>query len=269
MTFTSPRLRTAVRFFSILALFTGVCERTSFAEGLEANVGALFRAYPLQAIITGEGAYGKIFWGTKEEGDFKYGYIRPYLRVGTIAVVNRGEIGVGFYPISIFGITAGYMQSVRLTNPPGINSLDCTTINCKGTIGTPFARANLTLGVWNLVGTFSGRLAPLLTFGATQAQTFAEEPALSGNSTGDWNASLNAFLGYKVYQKILVGLNLQWEAMLSSGQNSNLQGIAGVIPLGNYRIVAGLGAMQSTILRRSFTVYGTFTWFLTPTVMLQ
>ena len=137
----------ASRFLLLaLALATGTA---ASAEGiLDYSAGFGLRTLPRGTAIAAEVGYGLPIWGTiptppADPTDFLYGYGRPYARVQSSVVVNRFDFGLNIAPISFlsFSVNQGFVQRGTETA-----TLDCTVLECEGTLYKTRVGAHLTLG---------------------------------------------------------------------------------------------------------------------------
>lgn len=150
-------------FLSFALALLGICEVNALASlktppkkaSYDLRFETFARSLPVGAYARGEIGYGVPLW--QHQGPL-YGFIRPYLRFQTSALVNSLQGGLEFYPISFLGLYAGKSFMIR-----SLKELD--QVNCK--------QGNITCETNNLQrNIFGAKLA--LKFGNFYAMTRAQ-----------------------------------------------------------------------------------------------
>ncbi len=119
-----------------LSSFCGAAE-----EGWDAQAGLSLRNYPLGASVSGTVGYGYELWRSSSESggpEWKYGYIRPSVKLQSSGVVNGATAEVEVFPISIFGFALGQNLSGRNLKPS--DDFDCLTTHCGGRLQRSYLR---------------------------------------------------------------------------------------------------------------------------------
>ncbi len=98
----------------------------------DAKAFAGLRSYPLSGAIGLETGYSSYLWGLKSEDPLGWGYLRIGALVQSSGKVNKAELKLSFYPIPVVGLWLDFGASTR--NLKTIQTLNCASINCKGSI---------------------------------------------------------------------------------------------------------------------------------------
>ncbi len=217
-----------------------------WADGLDYSADGGFQTYPLGSLFSAQAGYGAKIWQAPESGpaDFwKYGYVRPQIKVDSIFLINRITAELEFYPISLLGFSAGGGVSQR--DVQKYKDFDCDALRCRGELTYELIRANLTLGYADFF--FNARGTYQKFHSASRTQAFYDEMSyLVGQAGGDDQRSLQILGGQKISDK--------WSALVAGSfqefihtRNNN----AAVLALVNYtegpwRASFGLGEYRST-----------------------
>lgn len=113
------------------------------AQGLDYKANVDF-GLPLTGGASGWLGYGFLWWDKRDENFWKYGFIRPNARLFTAGIVNRGEIRLDVYPISIAGITLGHAVAHRNKSYEEHN---CNVSSCKGVLQRSFIESKFYAGI--------------------------------------------------------------------------------------------------------------------------
>jgi hypothetical protein len=232
---------------------------SSAFAGIDYSAEMSARSLPLSSYIEGRLGYGYVVWDEREEGnerDWKYGYVRPTLTLGTIGIVNSAEVAAEFYPVSILGLTVGQSHSIRLTESL---SMDCANLYCRGNLGRTFVKAR------GLIGAAGFFLVPAvrldwLTPGANSQPFYDEFSILTGLSGGDRLVTLGAALGYEVTDALKVALAASQQRMIGTNDVAQVLYGVGMYSLDEWRFSAGAGVYQSNYYEPSFSGIARVSW---------
>lgn len=221
-----------------------------------AQLGA--RTRPQGASLMGSSGYNYKVWGDSNNGNFVYGYLRPFTNLSTSGVVNSGELGLDLYPISIFGITSSYKITDRLID---IDHLSCDQIRCMGTTGKLLFRSNLILGYKDYFLVFLESFENQKIFGS-QNQNFGDEySVLTAHSIGDWLQTSQLILGLKINSQYQAGLIFDYENMKITNDQSEMQATFIKKSFADtWSILIGAGAYKSDHFQRNFTGFFLLSW---------
>lgn len=112
--------------------------------GLDYNVSAGLRTYPLSSYLSLESGYNFLLWGQwQNKEDVMYGYIRPAVNYTTALIYNSLEAKLTLKPVSFLGLHAGKMLALRSRDK--VTDIDCSTVECTGTLDNEFVKADLVL----------------------------------------------------------------------------------------------------------------------------
>jgi len=116
--------------------------------GVDLDVGAEVRSYPLSGVVEADAGYDFLLWGTHTAGDSQqsspwYGYLRPHIDGSTAGTYNQLGGSVDIYPLSFLG---GRFGGEGIQNDANYTAYDCQTYECRGRFYRTYAQADLTLG---------------------------------------------------------------------------------------------------------------------------
>ncbi|MEK6607992.1 MAG: hypothetical protein AABZ30_10055 [Myxococcota bacterium] len=252
----------SARALGLVALLFAASAR---ADGWDFAAGGGARLLPAAAAGYARAGYGKLLWGARRPGDFRYGYVRPTLTLQTSAVVNRVDAAVAVHPISFVGLAAGHMGSLRLIDT---RDVDCDAVACRGLLGTSYLAGHLALGAGRFFAGGDGRLAWMRAPDA--ARPFVDEVSvLVGDSGGDRMLSGEAFAGARLTPRWRAGALFAVESMLAAGGDSDAETLFAAARAGAWRFTVGAGAYRSTAYERGFTAYVVVSWIGIPSVELD
>ncbi len=227
-----------------------------YAEGLDysANIGT--RSLPFGGAAIGDIGFSKLFWDKTDQSFYKFGYLRPAFKFKTSAVVNRPEVYLDIFPISIFGFTVGHQQTFRSID---LNGFDCVKVQCKGRISSTYARAQIFAGGSNWFATVMSNIS--FQYSDNKSKPFADETAtLIGNGRIEKLWSSDFVLGTKTSKSTSTGYFGSTDRMLVSKQANNLHSIFFKKNFENWNWMVGVGFYQSTLHTRDVTAYLAFKW---------
>lgn len=212
-----------------------------FAQGLDAKAQASFQSFPLGTLVTGEVGYSAEIW--RKEGDFTYGYVRPFVQLDTAAIINRPYVGLEIYPISILGLSMGQGFSQR--NTSSFTDFDCQQVVCDKTLRSEYVQVHGMLGYGKAFLDLKGRQEWFKEAGGTQP-FYDEMSYLVGAAGADELKSLTSVLGYSVSDQLnlgVMGIFSRFEQ--SKNENSALYALANYKD-GPWRYSVGLGQYRSS-----------------------
>lgn len=223
------------------------------------SAGFQSRTMPMGATFYAVGGYNFLLWKADADlnpanpsgsRDWRYGYIRPTVKLSSIGVVNSISASVDVHPISILGVSVGTSGSWRVV-PAGTSYVDCNTVYCDGTITRNFVAAKAVLGSGRL---FFGGTARFEWMSAGRAdQPFLDENAtLVGTAGSDRFASFTGAVGFLPGDKQTVGLMFTNGSFLGSGQR--VQSAFGFYQFAwnDFRPTIGAGYTEGTTFGSNF-----------------
>ncbi len=229
------------------------------------NIGSGLQSTPLGAAAYADIGYSQLLWGKKQPGGFQYGYLRPATKLQTSVLVNRAEFYVDFYPISIFGISAG--TSITARNTDLYTGVNCTTTECKGVLSRQWIKTKLTLGYTNFYFVGSVKFENLKH--SSQNSFVDDMNILISQPKGDQTAILDITLGYQWSDRILTGIHRSTVKTNRSHQQNQLLDFYTAYQSQGWKYLGGVGLYQSTITPLSPTAYFLVQWLGKPSLALK
>lgn len=222
-----------------LASFSAL--HNTFANGLDYQASASVQSYPLGTMVKGNVGYGYELW--RKEGEFTYGYVRPFVQLDTVGVINRPYVGLEIYPISILGFSTGQGFSQR--NTQSFTDFDCQQILCDQTLRSQYVQAHVMVGYGDVLLDLKGRKE---WFRESEGlKPFYEEMSyLVGAPGADEQQSLTAILGYRWSEQInfgVMGIFQKFET--SQNDNGSVHALVNYKE-GDWRFAVGLGQYRSS-----------------------
>ncbi len=250
----------------ISLLFLIFSNSSSYAQW-DARVGFNTRTYPIGAQANATGGYNFLLWDRTDaaNGMWKYGYARLGTNLATSAVVNRAGLELQVFPVSLFGITAGYDSGLRNYTPKYLN---CSQFECNGRMDRHYLRGNLYLGHHGF--TFAGmvRYENLQSFNSAKP-FFDELTLLVGRSSGEHVLTYNPAIFYTLDDQFKVGAMSLYSRALDTGNDSHLFG-----PLVSWskdarlNLVAGLGLDRSPVVHTGWCGFAVISYALYPSLSI-
>ncbi len=177
------------------------------------------RTYPVGAQIAVLPGVSRLLWG--DSNDWKYGYARLGLNLFTSAVVNRAGVEFQLFPISIFGISAGYDSGVRNFVPKW---LDCGLYACTGRVDRRYVRLNLFGAVKKVSFSVSAKFEELKGFQTVDKPLFDEMSLLAVRMTGESTITYSPAVLYRLDDQTQVGFASLYARSLTTPGYSHLYG---------------------------------------------
>lgn len=206
------------------------------------------RTYPIGVQLMGNAGLGYPIWGDTDT--WKYGYVRAGLNIMTSAVVNRAGIELQVFPISIFGVTAGYDTGVRNFVPKWLN---CDLYECVGRVDRKFLRVNAAAAYEDFSMMLMSRYEELRGFGATPKLVFDETTLVVGRPNGENIFTLNPALLYRIDDSMGVGFASLYSHAIDTGGYSHLYGpIVNLTTSPKFSMILGAGLNSSPIVHSGF-----------------
>ena len=249
----------------LLILFMLSMGITAFARAdtwlPDLKLGLNGRTHPVGAQIVGQGGIAAPLWG--DTTTWKYGYIRFASNIATSVVVNRVGLEVQVFPISIFGVTAGYDTGARAYTP---NYIDCATLQCNGRIDRKYLKSVLVGASHGVVVSMLGRYEELIAPG-TEKPFFDEMTLLSGRNYGERILTLNPAVLYTLDDVYRVGFTSLYSRAIDTGGSSNLYGpILSFTQGRNWTGVAGVGLNESALVHSAWTAFFSIQFTIFPSL---
>ena len=221
---------------------------------------------PFGAAAYGETGYSQLLWGKKHAGSFLYGYIRPAVKLQTSILVNRAEGYLDFYPLSFLGLTWGGSATSRNTRM--YSNINCTTLECTGTLYRSWVKPKLSLGYKNLYWVSSLKYENLKH---SSSQAFADEVnVLLGHAEGDQSLTLDTTVGYQWSEKLHTGIHGSSVKMLkTANMQSHMLDLYTSYSSKKWKYLAGAGVYQSSLTTLSPTAYVVIQWMGKPSLALN
>ncbi len=212
-----------------------------FAQILDGKAQANFQSFPLGTLITGQLGYGVQLW--RKEGEIAYGYLRPFVKFDTAALINRPYVGLEIYPISILGFSTGQGFSQR--NTSSFTDFDCQQVVCDKTLRSEFVQVHGMLGYGKVFLDLKARQEWFKEAGGIRP--FYEEMSyLVGAAGADKLKSLTSILGYSVSDQWNVGfMGVFSHFERSQNENSALYALVNH-KQDNWRYSVGIGQYRSS-----------------------
>jgi hypothetical protein len=202
------------------------------------NLSGGLRTFPLGFSVGAETKWGQYLWD-KREADLKsilFGLVQESFFVGSHGLIG---INLDFYPISFIKISAGKSFVSKYYE---IRTLDCTKVECKGTLARTYFKVALALGYDNyvLVPQYSNvnmvSRTHLIPFGS-------EDDYLVGAAGQDTAVSGQVLVGYKYFDS-LVGLLVKSTQMKDYKDKAMSQYFLWQMPLGKVMDLSAIGNWQ-------------------------
>jgi len=208
------------------------------------SVSAGARNRPFGVSLNGELGFNHMVWGTRSADNVLYGFVRPAFQASTSVEVNSAGVGLHLYPVSFVRLSGGYAYSIRNTT---LDTLDCTLVECTGSISQPYVEASVVLGTGKVFTTLSvGQrfLTPSLV-----ARDFGEEnSSLTGQAGGDRLTSASWIAGLQWDARWVLGLGVGFSRMeLNRTINLN-QSLFVRYRVGEFQILGGGGLYRSSTI---------------------
>lgn len=241
------------QFLGILAITAGArAAESTYSHrpgGFDYSVGAGVRTAPVLGTLSGKLGYSSLLWGNAGRGEYLYGYVRPSVRLGTSVIANQIEPAIEFFPISILGLSAGYLVDSRWVG------------NFAGgrTLGTAFVQNHLSLNVGRFYLTQSLR-AGLMTPSENEAQFFDLFSNLVGRAGGDLLLTNEVAVSFALNDEWKLGALFKNERMSATGESNDSQLAFARWARGRWSVNVGTGAYAQTGLSRGFTTSGWIQW---------
>lgn len=226
---------------------------------LDYSAGFAGRNRPRSAWGWAEAGYGQTFWGEPTPGNFLYGFVRPWVNLGSIAVVHEAAAGVDFYPVSFAGIRLAKHRMLRNTESI---YFDCTEYSCRGYLDRAELTTDVTLGAagWFANGMYR---RDILLPGSKDRPFVDDNTTLSGKAGGDIVTNARLVAGRQLPDDVVVGVMTMADSMRGTGDHSNATYLMGSLKRGEYNWMAAVGQYRSSVLAPGLSVIATFSW--TPT----
>ena len=225
------------------------------SHGVDSHASLSAQSYPLGGMLTGAIGYGQKIWSAEsnsadrvdigdssESPDWHYGYLRPAFELKTTAVTNRLTGALEFYPISIFGLSAG--GGADLSHYNHFTGIDCSRVTCGGTLMFQFFQAKLIGGIGKLIFTATARYDSYYTREATHS-FYDYMSYLIGQPGHDDLKSLTLLSLYRLNDTwSLGGVGIFQQMVLSHGNNSEVF-VVGNYTRGPWQLSMGFGDFHS------------------------
>jgi len=233
----------------------------------DAKVGLNARTYPIGAQIVGTGGWNARLWG--DDHTWKYGYVRAALNLATSAVVNRVGGELQFFPISIFGISAGYDWGTRNYTA---KYLDCNVVECNGRLDRKFLKVNAVMAYSGVVFSFLGRYENLRA-PVAHKPFFDEVTLLTGNSSGENTLTLNPALLYTLSntseETWRVGATSLYSRAIDTGGYTHLYGPVVSYNHDVWAVIAGAGLNRSPVVHSGYAAFMVLSYTFEPSLAVS
>ena len=249
-------------------LITAVLPSEAASWIRDQKLAAMGRSYPIGAQAAYTLGYSTRIWGVGEseiersgKDSWKYGYVRAAFNGTSSVVINRAGLEFQFFPISIFGISAGYDVGLRWFSPPWA---DCVAFDCRGRVDRPYVRAQFVAAVSKVAFSMQARLDRLRSFGGNPF-FFDEMTLITGNRRGETILTLNPTLLFQLDDRWRVGGISLYTKSDQTQEYSHLYGpIAHVTFTPRQQLVAGFGSIGSSRVQPALGVFGFWSWTIEP-----
>ena len=232
---------------------------------LDYSGGFGVQSMPMGAAAYVDAGYSHLLWGKKEGQGFQYGYVRPAARVQTSALINRAEVYLDFFPISFFGVSSGASLTSRNTNL--YSGVNCTSVECKGTLSRQWIKPKLILGYADFF--FIGSLK-LETLKHSSMSPFVDDMnILIAQSGGDRTTIVDLTVGYQWSGRIATGVHGSSVRMTRSKSSNRLIDLYAAYQSQHFRYLGGVGLYQSQFSPLSPTAYFLVQWMGRPSFALN
>lgn len=236
--FRSTFLVTPLLLWGFVAVWGSVAMGHDFDYNASIGARLLPRGIGLQGVF----GYDYLLWGEKTDASsYLFGYLRPSLTINSSVITNRATAALDFYPIAIMGFSVGVYGGVRNVD---IDTLDCTSIQYRGSIYGGFAKSRLIAGLDPFFMTVGFALQtvrgsdPLLATGD-------EFTALIASAGGDQVSGTELTIGAKISDNLSMGLS-GWSNIFSiSGDNNSNQALFALYSMGEWSYLVGVGLYSS------------------------
>lgn len=227
----------------------------STASSWDYSLAAGSRSVPFGASLSAELGRGILLWGRAPlaSGEFLYGYVRPLTRVRTSGITNRAEVALQVNPISFFTLEGGAGGGYRFSRT--LDTQDCTSLQCSGSLQTAFFRPQVVLGLGPFIAALSAGWQ--FTTAPDSTRGFVDEvSSLAGAAGGDTLQELKAVLAYRITDRWIAGALVETDSMWISHTSNDLGALFARHEYGDWKFTAGAGAYHSTTAARGLTVFG-------------
>jgi hypothetical protein len=162
------------------------------------NLNAGLRSFPFGFSIGGEVKSSQFLWDNREldNKSFLFGLVQE-----SFFIASHGLVGVNLdlYPISFVKISAGKSFVNKYYE---VRTLDCSKVECKGTIDRTYYKIALALAFENFI--FSPQYSKIDMVTQNHWQGFAnEEDYLVGSSGKDSAISRQVLFGFKYFDSMV------------------------------------------------------------------
>lgn len=230
------------------------------AEGLDLTTTAMARVYSLGAMTHIEAGYGKLLYGKEEKNSLLYGYVRPFAKVSTIAIVHRVETGIDLFPVPFFSIGVSQYESLRIMDTQIVN---CNSFACKGWINQSRLRSQLGLGLGSFFA--YGMSSYAFTSSSVPGTPFYDEDSvLIGTSDGDRVWKNDVTLAFLSNERLAFGIDFISYQMIYGKMYSELLSAFTFIKLPDKTLTVGIGNYQASTQGPGLTFYAVMQWQLIP-----
>ena len=234
---------------------------------MDFQYGASARSYPsLGGDFGAEIGYTQVVWGDHGSSPF-YGLIRASLEGSTSGVVNYTDSQITLYPISFLGFGVGHKE-----NDIGYEEFsyyDCSSLRCSGNLVKEYSFSKIAYGYGNILTTFKYTEYRNTYNDETGAsKDVAEyEYILAVNPKKEKQAQRSYFLGYKLGED-MVGIASDQHQFLISEKDYQINLAIYQMKIDEFKILVGIGSLQSSDQKPGATVVFKFTQTLAPSFAL-
>lgn len=238
--------------------------------GLDYNASLGFRTLPIASFLSVDAGYSMPVWGDwATKSNFKYGYLRPAVRLISAVIVNAVDARVTFRPISFIGLTAGAMQMSRFRDK--VNNVNCDITECRGDLRSTYSQFDLALasGDFFLVGQ-----SELKDYSSQRnvAPFYEDIAAVIGAQGSDRLVSHGYSVGIRPNIEKLpngfVALSIRQTKMQNSESTSERLGLAVGHQYQDYKLTYFLGTYQSSLEKAGPTAAIAVEWIGIPGLAL-
>ncbi len=246
------------------------------ASGWDAQLGAGLRSYPVGASVHGTAGYNWLLWtqdgakASESNGDsavgsaggsaspqWKFGYLRPLVKLQTSGIVNAATAELEFYPISIFGIAIGENLSGRNLKPA--DEFDCQLFHCGGRLQRKFVRSQLALAAGPYFFILKGRWEEISP--SQDDRDFLEESSnLLGDRHGDRLETRDAIIGYRLSDSWRFAVAGTIQRFAEAQTDNQVVYLAAGFGWADWQVMSGVGQYQSTHQEPGLAAFLTLSW---------
>lgn len=219
--------------------------------------------------------YGQLLWGDNGNGQVLYGYVRPVMKINSSLVVNRAAAEMQLAPLSFVVLSGGALVGNRNFD---IATVDCSSVECRGSITGSYTGATLFFGAGPLGGGLQTKTAwlrplpanDLLGSSSGATRDFADEfTALAAHAGGDQLVTQQAFVTWRLNEIWRVGSFTSRQTMTESQAWNRSTGVFALKNESPWTFTGGAGIYESITQKPTINLFFEAMWTGVPSIELH